>query len=71
MADIGIEHPNELRPDPSQTAPIITNQETTEKTAEKAEQANDGDEEAGESDAAFNPETGEINWDCPCLYVSL
>lgn len=20
-----------------------------------------------ESQAAFNPETGEINWDCPCL----
>ncbi|KAJ2850307.1 Oxidoreductase [Coemansia brasiliensis] len=30
-----------------------------------------GDEQqpAGESDQsqAFNPETGEINWDCPCL----
>ena len=24
-------------------------------------------EEAGEQSAAFNPETGEINWDCPCL----
>ena len=23
-------------------------------------------EEAGQ-EAAFNPETGEINWDCPCL----
>jgi hypothetical protein len=21
----------------------------------------------GEADGAFNPETGEINWDCPCL----
>jgi mitochondrial intermembrane space import and assembly protein 40 len=26
------------------------------------------DEEAGsDKQAAFNPETGEINWDCPCL----
>lgn len=24
------------------------------------------EEEAGQ-EAAFNPETGEINWDCPCL----
>jgi hypothetical protein len=25
------------------------------------------EEEADPSQAAFNPETGEINWDCPCL----
>ncbi|KAI9886463.1 MAG: hypothetical protein M1823_001712 [Watsoniomyces obsoletus] len=24
-------------------------------------------EEQAESEGAFNPETGEINWDCPCL----
>jgi hypothetical protein len=24
------------------------------------------EEEAGQEEA-FNPETGEINWDCPCL----
>lgn len=24
------------------------------------------EEEAGQ-EAAFNPDTGEINWDCPCL----
>ncbi|KAJ2000112.1 Oxidoreductase [Coemansia thaxteri] len=30
-------------------------------------EANEGeDEESGQSQA-FNPETGEINWDCPCL----
>ena len=27
----------------------------------------DGDEEEDPRQAAFNPETGEINWDCPCL----
>lgn len=32
-----------------------------EKTPEQLEQ------EAGENQGAFNPETGEINWDCPCL----
>lgn len=32
----------------------------TEKTPEELE------EEAGQQ-GAFNPETGEINWDCPCL----
>lgn len=25
------------------------------------------DEEEGHQQAAYNPETGEINWDCPCL----
>lgn len=24
-------------------------------------------EEEAEGEGAFNPETGEINWDCPCL----
>lgn len=27
----------------------------------------EADAEAGGQAAAFNPETGEINWDCPCL----
>jgi hypothetical protein len=26
------------------------------------------EEQEGQS-AAFNPETGEINWDCPCKYT--
>ncbi|KAJ6625556.1 hypothetical protein B0H10DRAFT_2001877 [Mycena sp. CBHHK59/15] len=32
-------------------------------TEEDANTSNDGDSGGG----AFNPETGEINWDCPCL----
>lgn len=24
-------------------------------------------EEEADQEAAFNPDTGEINWDCPCL----
>ena len=30
-------------------------------------QAEEGSEEESGQAAAFNPETGEINWDCPCL----
>lgn len=39
--------------------------ESTE-AKEGAEEEVDGEENGGQS-AAFNPETGEINWDCPCL----
>lgn len=38
-----------------------------EKKLEEAEEANEGAEESGGSSGAFNPVTGEINWDCPCL----
>lgn len=49
--------------------------EASEKPAEQSvegetapvEGAEEGSEEAGHQAAAFNPETGEINWDCPCL----
>ncbi|BGP58691.1 hypothetical protein JCM8202_005726 [Rhodotorula sphaerocarpa] len=33
----------------------------------KAESASSSEGEASSQAAAFNPETGEINWDCPCL----
>lgn len=32
----------------------------------RAQSAQELEDEAGQ-EAAFNPETGEINWDCPCL----
>lgn len=35
-------------------------------TTAVAEGLGEVEEEAGQQ-AAFNPETGEINWDCPCL----
>jgi intermembrane space import and assembly protein 40 len=42
----------------------------TENGEAPAEEAEDGmgglEEEAGQQ-GAFNPETGEINWECPCL----
>lgn len=43
--------------------------ETTEVQDGAAEPASEPSGEEGEEpqQAAFNPETGEINWDCPCL----
>lgn len=37
-----------------------------EREADSEDAAEDAAENGGQS-AAFNPETGEINWDCPCL----
>lgn len=39
--------------------------ETTQPETEESEQSEDSEE--NHQAAAFNPETGEINWDCPCL----
>lgn len=33
----------------------------------EGEDGMEGLEEEADSQGAFNPETGEINWDCPCL----
>ncbi|KAJ5955383.1 hypothetical protein N7501_009662 [Penicillium viridicatum] len=60
-----------------QTIDSITPKIRQERAAEKAQRAESAaleggvnaqelQEEAGQ-EAAFNPETGEINWDCPCL----
>jgi len=39
-----------------------------ENTAEKDGEEGMGElEEEADQQGAFNPETGEINWDCPCL----
>lgn len=48
----------------------IKEEKNTEKADEAgAQQPEEGDAqpEAEGQSAAFNPETGEINWDCPCL----
>lgn len=36
-------------------------------TPEDAEKSPEQLEEEADQQGAFNPETGEINWDCPCL----
>lgn len=52
----------EARSAPAQAAPDAapTSDNNELKSAEELEQ------EASQ-EAAFNPDTGEINWDCPCL----
>lgn len=60
----------------SQTLDSITPKIRQERAAAQAQKksaalegglnAEELQEEAGQQ-AAFNPETGEINWDCPCL----
>ena len=34
---------------------------------QEGEEELEGLEEEADQQGAFNPETGEINWDCPCL----
>lgn len=36
-----------------------------------SENDNENEKDAGEPASAVNPETGEINWDCPCLKSAL
>ncbi|KAM6502205.1 hypothetical protein JOM56_002182 [Amanita muscaria] len=44
------------------------NETNTESSAAGQEQGQeDASESNGSNGGAFNPETGEINWDCPCL----
>lgn len=44
---------------PTSAAPLTSDTQSSASTAEFEEEA--------EAEGAFNPETGEINWDCPCL----
>ncbi|KAL6160510.1 Oxidoreductase [Exserohilum turcicum] len=46
----------------------IQKQKEAENAQQNAEQGGiEGLEEEADQQGAFNPETGEINWDCPCL----
>ena len=63
----------EIKETPSEAAPTETEEdkkdgevaETANKEASSEEQKSA--EDATSTAAAYNPETGEINWDCPCL----
>ena len=51
-------------------SPSVTSDHTTAGDMGEADTAPSSVEELGEEadqQGAFNPETGEINWDCPCL----
>jgi intermembrane space import and assembly protein 40 len=62
---------NEIDPEKLELAKQQAFKKVQEQSASKAggkadeEKATSGEEES--QAAAFNPETGEINWDCPCL----
>lgn len=49
----------------------LVKKDSEEKDSEKETSSPDSEESSpsdeGAQSAAFNPETGEINWDCPCL----
>lgn len=49
----------QLEPEPAPSTPVVV--------AGAAEAAVEAEEEEAEEGGAFNPKTGEINWDCPCL----
>ena len=49
---------------PSEDKP--TSSPDPEPRAPDGDESGEDDKESG-NEGAFNPETGEINWDCPCL----
>ncbi|RPD63642.1 hypothetical protein L227DRAFT_572085 [Lentinus tigrinus ALCF2SS1-6] len=53
-----LQHEPSIHHDPKPT-PDASSEETTSKE--------DGEGSSGSAGGAYNPETGEINWDCPCL----
>ncbi|KAI0373579.1 hypothetical protein BV20DRAFT_962785 [Pilatotrama ljubarskyi] len=55
--------PKTPRPSPADPPPAEGEASPTPPTAD----AEEGESGGGGGGGAFNPETGEINWDCPCL----
>ncbi|GJJ73238.1 mitochondrial intermembrane space import and assembly protein 40 [Entomortierella parvispora] len=58
---IFVEPSESTRPSPSST------QASSSRGSISEEGYDDHDKEENRRSAAFDPETGEINWDCPCL----
>ncbi|KAJ1833556.1 Oxidoreductase [Coemansia sp. RSA 2711] len=48
-------------------APRTDDSEPIDSSIDTAELPTEEDTQESEQAQAFNPETGEINWDCPCL----
>lgn len=46
----------------------FVNEEQIEQAAVDAVETKNENTAEDEPSSAFNPETGEINWDCPCKY---
>lgn len=61
--------PSSERSSAPQTQDSDTNDSSDKQNETSEQQGEEGEEgtSQGASGGAFNPETGEINWDCPCL----
>ncbi|TFK20764.1 hypothetical protein FA15DRAFT_624891 [Coprinopsis marcescibilis] len=62
----------ETQPTPTEFLEPTSSLEPSEPSAETPKEPTEGDGASGSSGGgggggAYNPETGEINWDCPCL----
>lgn len=68
-----VDHVAHLEPAPAPEPEPASEETESSATTPTTPTTRDGDEPEGESAqpqpgaTAFNPETGEINWDCPCL----
>lgn len=47
----------------------FVNEEEINQASKVVEEKKEQVEETEEPASAFNPETGEINWDCPCKFI--
>lgn len=61
-----IVQPKEAAPAATSAAPISSSETASEQLTAAPGSPEALEQEAGQQ-GAFNPETGEINWDCPCL----
>lgn len=64
-----VEHVAHLEPDPA-PEPEPTSEETKPPTTTTTREGDEPERDSSEPQpgaAAYDPETGEINWDCPCL----
>lgn len=63
-----LDAPTPSAPSSDATEPVTINPEDEEPSPESSGTLAEGEDAQQESSGgAFNPETGEINWDCPCL----
>ena len=60
-------HSTALQHEPSIHEPHATDAPDAQEAAPNAETAEGTEEDHEGGGGAFNPVTGEINWDCPCL----
>ncbi|KAI6021299.1 hypothetical protein BKA83DRAFT_4280475, partial [Pisolithus microcarpus] len=57
---------SKIRPPPSKRGPSLSSEQVL-CIPPDAQDKGENQEDSSDGQGAFNPETGEINWDCPCL----